>query len=101
MEPNEYTPELYTLADEDGNEMDFEMLDQMEIDGVLYYAMIPYYEAPEDMLDNDGQLVVLRSEIVDGEELLATIDDEAEYDRIGAIFIERLDGVWEELDDET
>ena len=101
MEPNEYTPELYTLADEDGNEMEFEMLDQMEIDGILYYAMIPYYEAAEDMLENDGQLVVLRSEIVDGEEMLATIDDEAEYDRIGSIFIERLDGVWEELDDET
>ena len=31
-ELNEYTPDLYTLVDEDGNEQTFEMLDVMVVD---------------------------------------------------------------------
>ena len=64
---------LYTLVDEEGVEQTFEMLDTMEVDGKQYYAMIPVYDTPEEQLENDGELIVLTSEEVDGEEYLAKL----------------------------
>ena len=46
---NEFTPDLYTLVDDEGNEQTFEMLDALEQDGEKYYALVPYYENPEDL----------------------------------------------------
>ena len=95
-------PDIYTLVDEDGNEQAFELLDVMKTENDRYFALIPYYEKPEESLEDDGDLVILKSEIVDGEEMMATIDDDEEYERIGAIFLERLDNMFEdEFDQET
>ncbi|MBC5787862.1 MULTISPECIES: DUF1292 domain-containing protein [Clostridiaceae] len=100
MEQQEYTPDIYTLEDEEGNEVVFEMIDSIELDGQKYYAMMPYYENPEDMLNDDGQLIVLRNEVVDGEEMMATIDDDEEYDRIGEIFMKRITEMFEDDEEE-
>ena len=91
---------LYTLVDEEGVEQTFEMLDTMEVDGKQYYAMIPVYDTPEEQLENDGELIVLTSEEVDGEEYLASIDDDEEYERIGNLFIDRLNKLFDEDYDE-
>lgn len=90
MSEMEYAPEILTLEDEDGNESAFEVLDSMELDDKVYVALTPYFENPEDMLEGDAELVVLVSEEVDGEEFLASIDDDDEYERVGALFLERL-----------
>ena len=100
MEQQEYTPDIYTLEDEEGNEVVFEMIDSIELDGQKYYAMMPYYENPEDMLNDDGQLIVLRNEVVDGEEMMATIDDDEDYDRIGEIFMKRITEMFEDDEEE-
>ena len=100
MEQQEYTLDIYTLEDEEGNEVVFEMIDSIELDGQKYYAMMPYYENPEDMLNDDGQLIVLRNEVVDGEEMMATIDDDEEYDRIGEIFMKRITEMFEDDEEE-
>ena len=81
---------LYTLVDEEGVEQTFEMLDAMEVDGKQYFALVPVYDDPEQQVEDDGELVVLTSEIVDGEEMMASIDDDDEYERIGNMFIDRL-----------
>ena len=90
--------DLYTLVDEDGVEQTFELMDTYETDeGELYYALVPYYENPEDMVEADTELVVLRSEEDEnGEETLVSIDDDAEYERIGQIFMDRLSETYEE-----
>lgn len=90
--------DLYTLVDEDGVEQTFELMDTYESeDGELYYALIPYYENPEEMVEADTELVVLRSEEDEnGEETLATIEDDDEYERIGQIFMDRLSETYEE-----
>lgn len=95
-----YTPELYTLVDEDGKEQEFEMLDAMEHDGQKYYALIPYHENPEDTLEDDGELVILKSEFDNDEEILATIDDDAEFEKIGEIFLQRIQSMFEDDDDD-
>ena len=97
-ERNEYTPDLYTLVDEDGNEQTFEMLDVMEVDDQLDFALIPYQADPESMIEDDGELVILKSEMVDGEEMLVSIEDEDEFDRIGELFLKRLDEIYEDCD---
>ena len=90
--------DLYTLVDEEGVEQTFELMDTYETDeGELYYALVPYYENPEDMVEADTELVVLRSEEDEnGEETLVSIDDDAEYERIGQIFMDRLSETYDE-----
>ncbi len=92
----DYTPDIYTLVDEEGNEQAFELLDILEIDNQRYFALLPYYENTQDALNSDGDLVVLKSEIIDGEEMMASIDNDDEYDKIGNIFLEKLSSMYEE-----
>ncbi len=99
MEEKGYDPEIFTLTDEEGVEHEFELMDVMEENGTVYYALIPYLEDPEEMLEEDTELVVLKVGEENGEEFLATIDNDEEYERIGALFIERISQMLEEGDD--
>ena len=38
---NDGEREFFTLTDEEGNEVEFELIDTAEYQGVTYYAMIP------------------------------------------------------------
>lgn len=98
---SEFGPDLYTLVDEEGVEQTFELLDVMEVDDQTYYALVPYAENPEDVLDGSDELVVLKMEEVDGEEMLASIEDDEEFDRIGQMFLDRIMEEFEEEEDET
>ncbi len=100
MDEYNYIPELYTLCDEEGKEQTFEMLDSLVIDDEKYFAMVPYYENPDDLINDSGELVILKSDYVDGEELLVTIDDDDEFERIGTIFLQRLEEMFDGEEDE-
>lgn len=91
----DYTPDIYTLIDEEGVEQEFELLDVLEINDSKYFALLPYFENPEEHLEQDGALVVLKQQIIDGEEMMASIDDEEEYLEIGNIFMERLSEIFD------
>ena len=83
MEENTMSNELYTLTDEEGNELEFEMIGQCEMNGVKYYAMIPADS------DDDGEFyeyTILKSVIEDGEEMLVSIDDDEEFDNVADYF---------------
>lgn len=96
----EYNPDLYTLVDEEGVEQTFELLDVMEVDDDRYFALIPYYENPEDLLDDTAELIVLKSQLDEnGEELMISIDDEEEYQRIGRMFLEKLSAYFDGEDE--
>ncbi|MBQ9132184.1 MAG: DUF1292 domain-containing protein [Clostridia bacterium] len=80
--------EFYTLTDEEGNEIEFELIGVAEKNGVTYYAMIPV-EAAEDSENEEGfcEYVVLRAEKDEnGEDTLVTIDDDDEFDDIADYF---------------
>lgn len=88
--------DLYTLVDEDGVEQQFEMLDVMDVGDDRYYALVPYYDDPTKELEADSELVVLKSEYdKNGDENLVSIDDDAEYERIGNMFLDRLNQMYE------
>ena len=76
--------EFFTLTDEDGNEIEFELIGTAEIKGAVYYAMIPAGEG-----EGDGEFceyVILKSVIEDGVENLISVDDDDEFDDIADYF---------------
>lgn len=81
--------EIYTLTDEEGNETQFELLGSHELDGVVYLALIPIGEGNKE----DEEYVILRmDQDENGEDMLVTIDDDDEFDRIADIFDDELFG---------
>lgn len=92
MEENEnaYLDEdegIIELEDEDGNVTRFEFVDRAEMDGTVYYALIP-----EEYDENDeaaAEFVVLKEIETDGEAMLATVDDDEEYNKVGEMFLKR------------
>ena len=83
----EYGSDFITLTDEDGKEFELEHLDTLEYDGRVYMAFIPA-DTPDD--EDEVDMIILRAEEEEGEEVLSTIDDEAELERIYNLFIEQL-----------
>ncbi|MBR2352993.1 MAG: DUF1292 domain-containing protein [Clostridia bacterium] len=84
MEDNNYESNYFTLTDEDGNEIDFEVIGQYEKNGEQYFAMIP---AEEEDDDNDIlEYVILKLAKENGEEILVTVDDDDELDDIADYF---------------
>ena len=79
--------EIYTLTDEEGNETQFELLGSHELDGVVYLALVPIGDK------EDEEYVILRmDQDENGEDMLVTIDDDDEFDRIADIFDDELFG---------
>ncbi len=99
----DYTPDLYTLEDEDGGVRTFELLDMMEADGEEYYAFTPYYgDDPQAALQDSGEVVILKKQLDEnGEELMVSVDDDEEFDRIGGLFMERIEDMFEFDDEEA
>ena len=87
-EEEEFAPELIDLEDEEGNTVTFEIIDGLEFEGCWYYALIPYNDNDDEEVDED-EFVILKETEKDGETYLATIDNDEEYDRVGAAFLER------------
>ena len=84
--PEEEQVEKFTLTDEEGNEVEFELIGTGEVDGVVYYAMIPVEEAEDEDRDT-FEYVILKSEVDEnGDESLFTIDDDEEFDRVADYF---------------
>lgn len=82
--------DLLTLVDEDGVEHQFEVVDSAEVGEQSYVALIPVFDKPEELLEDSGELVILKVVEENGEEFLDAIEDEEEFTRIGDFFMERL-----------
>lgn len=87
----EFGPNFITLTDEDGNEIELEYVDGIEVDGQTYMAFFPTVddEADEAAAEEFG-LVILKSITENGEELLSTLDSDEELNRVYDLFMEQL-----------
>ena len=81
--------DFVSITDEDGNEFELELLDVLEKDGILYHAFIPAATGAEDE-EEDIEIVLLKAIEENGEELLATLDDEDELNEVYELFMARL-----------
>ncbi len=95
----DFGPDIITVTDEDGEEYSFEVLDEIEENGTRYLALLPAEEG-EEMLESDGNLVIMKVAEEDGEEFLDAVEDEAEFTRIGQQFQERLQDLYDIEDPE-
>ena len=83
-ENEEYDPEIYTLTDEEGNELHFALLGTLEHNGETYKALIPVNEDGEE---ESSEYVILKCSVDEnGEDILETIEDDDEFDEIADIF---------------
>ena len=87
---------IVSVVDEEGVEHNFEELDRIETDNGRYIALLPIYTEAEEILDGDGELIILSVvEDEDGETYLEPIEDENLFNEIGKIFEERLEDLFE------
>lgn len=95
----EFNPDLVSVIDENGVEHVFEELDRIETDTAKYVALLPVYDEAEEILDDDGDVIILKVSEEDGETYLEPIEDDNEFNEIGKIFEERLSELFD-LDEE-
>ena len=87
----EFGPDFITVTDEDGNDIELELLDVLEHKGQTYMAFFP--AVPEEEADEDSDdygMVILKSIHENGEELLSTLDSEEELTEVYDLFMELL-----------
>ncbi|MBQ8004884.1 MAG: DUF1292 domain-containing protein [Clostridia bacterium] len=81
-------PETYTLTDEEGNEFEVELLASFEFEGKQYKASTPVdvssdKKGGDQMIEYDILEVSLDDE---GEEILTSIEDDEEFDKVADFF---------------
>lgn len=86
----EFNPDLVSVIDENGVEHVFEELDRIETDTAKYVALLPLYDDAEEIIDDHGELIILKVCEEDGETYLEPIEDDNEFNEVGKIFEERL-----------
>lgn len=86
----DFGPNFISLTDEDGNEITLEYVDALEHNGQTYMAFFPAMEEDADEEAEDYGLVILKSIVENGEELLSTLDDDEELNQVYDLFMEQL-----------
>ena len=71
------------LNDEDGNEVEFEYLDAVEMDGKEYIVLLPVEE------QENGEVVIFRVEGEGENETYVGLDDEEEAEKVFNLFKEK------------
>lgn len=80
---NEEEISILSLTDEEGNEVEFELIDSVDFEGAEYLILLP----PEE---DAAEVVILEVEPHDdGTESYLTVDDERVLNAVFAIFKER------------
>ena len=74
---HEYEADLLTLLDDEGQEHEFEIIDELENDDGHFLALVPTQQEPDEVIEEDG------------EEQLQEVDDDALLDKLAEIFEER------------
>ena len=88
----EFGPNFVTLTDYEGNDIELEYVDALEHNGTTYMAFFPVVEEGSEDEENEEEygLVILKSQMENGEEFLVTIDDEEEIDKVYDLFMEQI-----------
>ena len=88
----DFGPNFVTLTDDEGNDIELEYVDALEHNGTTYMAFFPVVEEDSEDEENEEEygLVILKSQMENGEEFLVTIDDEEEIDKVYDLFMEQI-----------
>ncbi len=97
---NEYKPDLITLIDEDNVEHNFEILDTIENEKGVFYALYPLFDSAEESVEDSGEYYIM--EVIDenGEEELAEVEDDALLDELAAIFEQHFEEMFDDVEED-
>ena len=89
---------IIVLNDENGEEVPFEFLDLIELDGEQYVVLLPVEEDDED----SGEVVILKVEDTENEEeeSYVSVDDEEVLNKVFEIFKDKFKDEFNFLDEE-
>ena len=82
-----YEPDLISVTDDDGNEIVFELLERYETDDDVYVAITEYHDEAEEIVEADNEVIILKVLEENGEEYLAEIEDEMEFEQVSDILM--------------
>lgn len=74
--------DILALTDEEGNEVNFTIIDAVEHEGKTYVLLTPAEETDGE----EVEVIMLRVEDDGEEDVLVTVDDENEFNTIAALF---------------
>lgn len=89
---------IIVLNDEDGNEVNFEFLDLVELDGEEYVILLPTDEDENE----PGEVVILQVEDTDSEEeeSYISVEDEEILNKVFEMFKEKFKDEFDFIDEE-
>lgn len=83
-----YMPDIISVTDDDGKEIEFELLERYETEDAVYVAITEYRDDAEDIVEGDFEVIILKVvEDSDGNEYLEEIKDDMEYEQISDILM--------------
>lgn len=82
-----YEPDLISVTDDDGNEIVFELLERYETDDDVYVAITEHHDEAEEIVEADNEVIILKVLEENGEEYLAEIEDEMEFEQVSDILM--------------
>ena len=86
-----FDTDLISLTDEEGNEYEFEVIDEIDYKDGHYYALLPLFDDPENEIYQDDTYMIFEAvEDENGEPQLAEIEDDDLLDELAAIFEEKM-----------
>lgn len=90
---------IIVLNDENGEEVPFEFLDLIELDGEEYVVLLP---VEEEEAEEAGEVVILKVEDTESEEeeSYVSVEDEDILNRVFAMFKEKFKDEFNFIDDE-
>ena len=80
-----------SVTDDDGNEILFELLERYENDNGVYVAITEYRDDAEDIVEADYEVIILKVAEENGDEYLEEIEDEAEYNEVSEILMNKIE----------
>lgn len=93
----DFGADFFSVTDEDGNDFELELIDTLDVEGVVYHAFFPATPADEngepidvDADDDEHGLIILKVIEENGEEILSSPDTDEELEAVFALFMERL-----------
>lgn len=96
----EFTPDLITLIDDENKEHNFEILDIIENEKGVFYALYPIFDEADEAVNDSGEYYIMEVIEEDGEEQLAEVEDEELLDSLAEIFEKHFDEIFSDDDEQ-
>ncbi|HHW30238.1 MAG TPA: DUF1292 domain-containing protein [Clostridiaceae bacterium] len=89
--------DVVVLVDENGQEIEFQHIDTIEMNGNEYVVLVPAEEVEAD----EEEVIILKVEQDEkGEDILVSVEDEEELDEVFEEFKMRMDNEYDFFDDD-